>query len=548
MNFEIKQVSSLNRIFLDGNCDFTEIDSGKALKNERYSYQLAYKADDRFESTVIVESPLGELVSVRAVGNVPSELPCYPNEKEFTERSEAGMFPDVLFPVNGKHFVKPFNWFSLWITAELNEDIEAGDYPITVKIYNGEDELASKTFTLTVIDAVSPEQKLIYTQWFHGDCIADYYKIPVFSQEYWSLLESFVLAAVKSGINMLLTPVFTPPLDTNIGGERTTIQLVDVKKDGDSYSFNFDKLRRWVTLAQKCGIKFFEISHLFSQWGAIAAPKIMADVDGEYKRIFGWETEASGEEYSAFLHSFLPELIKVIKELGIESCTYFHVSDEPSEKQIDTYLKAKNVIAEILQDFPIIDALSEYEFYENGLVKHPIPSTTVIDEFIEKGFDNRWTYYCCGQGGKFSNRFFSMPLSTTRIIGAQLYLHKINGFLQWGFNFYNSAKSLRHINPYEVTDADCAFPSGDSFTVYPYDNGAIMSIRAEAFYDGLQDMRALELLETLIGRDAVETALREHFGEIKFHAYPRGTESMLAIRDLINEKIANNVPKQHFTP
>ncbi len=541
MNFEIKQVSSLNRVFLDGECEFTEIDCAKAMKNERYSYQLAYKSDDRFEATVSVDSDLGDYISVRSVGNVPSELPCYPDDTEFMERSEAGLFPDVLFPVNDKHFVKPFKWFSLWITVKLPSDIKAGDYPITVKISSGDDELASKTFTLTVIDAVLPEQSLIYTQWFHGDCIADYYNVPVFSEKHWSLLESFISAAVESGINMLLTPVFTPPLDTNIGGERTTIQLVDVIKTGDSYAFNFDKFCRWVKLAQSCGIKYFEISHLFSQWGAFAAPKIMAEVDGEYKRIFGWETEASGKEYSDFLHAFLPQLIDVIKALNIENCTYFHVSDEPNEMQIDSYSKAKSIIVDVLKDFPIIDALSEYKFYESGVINHPIPVTSSVDEFIEKGFDNRWTYYCCGPGGAFSNRFFGLPLSATRIIGIQLYLHDIKGFLQWGFNFYNSAKSLRHINPYEVTDADCAFPSGDSFVVYPYDNGAVMSVRGEVFYDALQDMRALQLAASLIGKEKLINILKENFGEIKFNDFPRGTSKMLEIRENINGLIAKNI-------
>ena len=267
----------------------------------------------------------------------------------------------------------------------------------------------------------------------------------------------------------------------------------------------------------------------------------MAEVDGEYKRIFGWETEAAGEEYSGFLHTFLPELITVIRELGIENVTYFHVSDEPSEEQIDSYTKAKDVIVDLLKDFPMIDALSDYEFYENGLIKQPVPATSSIDEFIEKGFENRWTYYCCGQGGDLSNRFFGMPLSATKILGAQLYVHDIKGFLQWGFNFYNSAKSLRHINPYEVTDADSAFPSGDAFLVYPHDDGAIMSVRGEIIFDALQEMRALQLLESLIGKEKVLAALNENFGEIRFHSYPRGTENMLALNSFIKEAIEKHI-------
>lgn len=541
MEFQVKQISSLSKVYLDGKGEFFEIKKAKMLKGERFSYQIAYKSDERFTSTVKIESELEKYITIRAVGNVPSELPCYPDKTLYAERTEPGLFPDVLFPVKDSHFIKPSNWFSLWITVELPENVEAGKYDIKVKLYKDEEELSSNKLTLTVIDAVLPEQTLINTEWFHADCIADYFKVPVFSEEHWTYIESFMEAFLKCGNNMILTPVFTPPLDTDIGGERTTVQLVDVKKENGAYSFNFDKFRRWVELAKKVGIKYFEISHLFSQWGAFAAPKVMAEVDGEYKRIFGWETEAAGEEYSTFLHTFLPELIKVIEELEIKDVTVFHVSDEPSEEQVESYAKAKNVVADILKDFTIIDALSDYDFFEKGFIKQPIPATSSIEEFIEKGFENRWTYYCCGQGEDLSNRFFGMPLSATRILGTQLYIHEIKGFLQWGFNFYNSAKSLRHISPYEVTDADCAFPSGDSFLVYPYDNGAIMSVRGEVIFESLQDMRAMQLLESLVGREKILKKLDKKFGDIKFRFYPRGTEATLAIRETINDMIAKNI-------
>lgn len=541
MDFQVKQISSLSKVYLDGKGEFFEIKKAKMLKGERFSYQIAYKSDERFTSTVKIESELEKYITIRAVGNVPSELPCYPDKTLYAERTEPGLFPDVLFPVKESHFIKPSNWFSLWITVELPDNVEAGKYDIKVKLYKDEEELSSNKLTLTVIDAVLPEQTLINTEWFHADCIADYFNVPVFSEEHWTYIESFMEAFLKCGNNMILTPVFTPPLDTDIGGERTTVQLVDVKKENGAYSFNFDKFRRWVELAKKVGIKYFEISHLFSQWGAFAAPKVMAEVDGEHKRIFGWETEAAGEEYSAFLHAFLPELIKVIEELEIKEVTVFHVSDEPSEEQVESYAKAKNVVADILKDFTIIDALSDYEFFEKGFIKQPIPATSSIEEFIEKGFENRWTYYCCGQGEDLSNRFFGMPLSATRILGTQLYIHEIKGFLQWGFNFYNSAKSLRHISPYEVTDADCAFPSGDSFLVYPYDNGAIMSVRGEVVFESLQDMRAMQLLESLVGREKILKKLDKKFGDIKFRFYPRGTEATLAIRETINDMIAKNI-------
>ena len=57
---------------------------------------------------------------------------------------------------------------------------------------------------------------------------------------------------------------------------------------------------------------------VFTQWDSISVPKIMAKVDGEYKRIFGWEIDANGEEYRSFLRSFIAELRHVLERLGIK--------------------------------------------------------------------------------------------------------------------------------------------------------------------------------------------------------------------------------------
>jgi hypothetical protein len=51
------------------------------------------------------------------------------------------------------------------------------------------------------------------------------------------------------------------------------------------------------------------LSHLFTQWGAAHAPKIMATVDGTYRRLFGWETDAISDEYVGFLEAFAAELV-----------------------------------------------------------------------------------------------------------------------------------------------------------------------------------------------------------------------------------------------
>ena len=89
MDFITKQVSSLQRVFLDGKCDLKEYNTDSALKGERFSYQIAYKSDEKFFAEIIIDSPLSQYISVRPVGNVPSELPVYERDYEYSERSEA---------------------------------------------------------------------------------------------------------------------------------------------------------------------------------------------------------------------------------------------------------------------------------------------------------------------------------------------------------------------------------------------------------------------------------------------------------------------------
>ena len=74
-----------------------------------------------------------------------------------------------------------------------------------------------------------------------------------------------------------------------------------------------------------------------------------------------------------------------------------------------------------------------------------------MDTFLDHGVEHLWTYYCCGQGEDVSNRFMAMPSARNRIRGAQLFKYHIEGFLQWGYNFWYSMLSKRPIDPYAET-------------------------------------------------------------------------------------------------
>lgn len=541
-NLKLKTFSSLAKIFADSEpAEITWI-RGSMLLNEVHSFQVAYKWDGAMKTQikVSINSELSPWISVRKVGLVPSEMPCYADHDDYILRSAPGLYPDPLYPLDEDGItLLPRQWRALWIAVEPAGQAKAGIYPIEVIFSepNG-DVLGNISYQLEIINACLPEQKLIHTEWFHTDCLATYYGLEVFSEEHWRIIERYVDTAVKHGINMILTPLFTPPLDTAVGGERPTVQLVDVQKSQNRYGFDFSKLRRWVDMCRSNGIKYFEFSHLFTQWGAKHAPKIMAVEDRNLKRIFGWDTDASGDEYKNFLSQFIPELRSFLKQNNLENVSYFHISDEPRMEHLEDYKKAGEIINGLLSDYPVIDALSDYIFYEKGLVKNPIPANNHIQDFIEHRVPDLWTYYCCSQYKDVSNRFLNMTSARNRILGIQLYKFNIKGFLHWGYNFWYSRLSRYPVDPFKNTDAYYGFPSGDAFVVYPGKEGPIESLRLEVLYEALQDMRALELLETFIGKEAVVKMLEEGLEQpITFKEYPRESSWLLMKREQINRMI-----------
>nr|WP_051253595.1 glycoside hydrolase domain-containing protein [Paenibacillus alginolyticus] len=189
----------------------------------------------------------------------------------------------------------------------------------------------------------------------------------------------------------------------------------------------------------------------------------------------------------------------------------------------------------------MIDALSDYDFYDKGLVEYPIPANNHMEPFLENNVPNLWTYYCCVQYRDVANRFFVFPSVRNRVLGLQLYKFQIAGFLHWGYNFWYSQYSKKAIDPFRVTDAGQGFPSGDAFLVYPGEQGPVESLRLEVFYEAIQDLRALELLESQIGRDAVLLLLEECLEKpITFSDYPNDADWLLGKREQINRKIAES--------
>ena len=512
--------------------------------NEVFSVQLGIKSTDVSDND-LAEIEIGGLLApftrLREVVSVPVRYAGKARHTGEYLRKAPGLFPDLLKDIkDGKLRLTSGYWQALHFTFDLRNagktklNFGKNNLIVTIKTEGNE---YKKEIELEVLRGELPKLSIYHTEWFHADCLADYYGVESLSERHWEIMANFIRHYGKSGMNTILVPTFTPPLDTEVGGERTTVQLVEVHKNGSSYSFIFDKVKRFIDICLESGIEYFEMAHLFTQWGANAAPKVMAYTEGELKKIFGWETDSEGEEYTHFLSFYLPALIKKLDEWGLNGKVFFHLSDEPDENCIEKYSSLRKKIAPFLSDYPILDAVSRYSFVERGIVDRPVPGNNHLEPFLENKVKGLWTYYCCAQGDKVPNRFMSMPSARNRIMGVLIYYFDIKGFLHWGYNFYNSQYSIEHINPYAVTDAGGAFQAGDAFLVYPGRDGKPEdSLRMMALNEGFQDYRALVKYEEKVGRAEVIALIeRLYGGKLSMENYPTSYKYIEDLRKTINQ-------------
>ncbi len=542
LNLHLKNISSLEKVFALQKLEAKNHNNASCLWDEEFSYQIAFKLNEKLwqeeELQIEILSDIADCIKLFNVKNVPVYLPHFnQNFDECYLSHKAGLYPDILEPLFDCVLASPNFYKSLWVSVMPHKNVSVGVHNIKILFKCDGEILGESDFSLEVIGASLPRTDIPVTNWFHCDCIADYYNVKPLSKKHWDLIERFIATYTAHGLNMILTPIFTPALDTKVGLERPTVQLVDITLENGVYSFRFEKLIKWMSICKMHGIKYLEISHLFSQWGAEHTPKIVVKQHGKNVKKFGWKTDALGDEYKDFLTQLLPPLKKVLSQYWDKDKVYFHISDEPQAKHIEHYGKIYKFLKPLLGDFKLMDAISDLELYDKGFIDTPVVATNEAKPFLEQKIDKIWGYYCCMQGvDNYSNRFIAMPSFRNRITGLQLYALGIKGFLQWGYNFYYSRLSTHKINPYLSTDADGGFPAGDPFVVYPTKNGAIPSLRFKVFHGGLQDMMAARLLENKIGKDAVLKII-EADQKIDFNHYPMQSEYILQTREKINKEI-----------
>ncbi|MEZ5085480.1 MAG: hypothetical protein R2722_04250 [Tessaracoccus sp.] len=402
---------------------------------ETVSFQVAWRPrrtmPTRLRTTLRVQVEGAGEVTFFAVDLVPAQLPCFDEAGDGYIATEASMLPDVLRPLevsaSGTVEATPthIGWHSVWVDVPL----PCPDLRVRAWI-DDELHLDEEVAVAVVPRSLEPAQ-VSFAQWFHCDFLAAHYGLEMWSEDLWTAIESQMASAARMGVTALLTPVFTPPLDTAVGATRPTAQLLDISLADGRYEFGTTRLDRWMDALSRAGIHQVELPHLFTQWGAKAAPQIQVTVDGITSQRFGWDTPATDAAYQDFLAQLVPFLKDYFDaKVGREN-TFYHLSDEPVLEHLESYAAARDSVQELLEGCVVIDALSHPEY--NDLVGIPVVANDAVPTFREHGIEPSWVYYCVAQSFGVSNRFIAQDGVRTRAFGWQMYKAGAIGLLHWAF-------------------------------------------------------------------------------------------------------------------
>ena len=226
--YKIKLTSSLEKPMPSDTINkFPKLKKLSVLKGERLSFQVLLTNIDEcltwrgVQGEVSLSGELAKYATVRDLVYVPIAHPTLQHDKAWWMddnyvSKNPGIFPDILRPLhNGGCVFMPNSLLTtLWVEVSIPKNIKAGEYAITVSVkIDDEDEYLeiSESLSVEIINAKLPDEDIYYTNWFHSDCLASYYNVKTWSKRHWQIVESFMSVAKKNGINMIYTPLLTPP-------------------------------------------------------------------------------------------------------------------------------------------------------------------------------------------------------------------------------------------------------------------------------------------------------------------------------------------------
>ena len=503
---------------------------------EVLSLQLALHLapEDPADLHIHLTGDVAEDACVHAVRRVPVSSPAPEDPDEHYLVTTPGEYPDLLEPLpDGIVRVERGIWEALWIDVA---EAAPGDHTLTVALSDAAGKvLAEEVLRLRVHPHRLPPLTITNTHWFHADSLSTYYELEVFSERHWELIEAFLASAREMDVTSVLTPVWTPPLDTAEGHTRPFVQLVGIREEGGECSFDLSRLDRWLRLCRELGFTGLEIAHLFTQWGAQNTPAIQVETADGLEHRFGWHVPATDPEYRRLLEALIPAL-RTHLEAHWGGQVLWHISDEPHEAHLESYRAAKAQVEDLLAGADVVDALSSLAFAEQGVVDTPIVATNHVGPFLEAGGARGSTTASPRTG---TSPIASSPCPRCAIgcwVGSCSRTTppaSCTGASTSGGRSSRCGRSIPSRTPARAVPSSAATPS--SSTRGP-DGTPWLSVRHRVFAQAMADHRALTWLAELTDRPSA-TALIDEGGTLTYSSFSYDVEEHLRARAAVDGRI-----------
>ncbi|UCH36011.1 MAG: DUF4091 domain-containing protein [Armatimonadota bacterium] len=393
------------------------------------------------------------------------------------------------------------------VTVSVPRDTAPGLYRSKVRV-QGDGARVDVPLTLEVLPFNLPEKPTLWvTNWFSHGAIANAYGVPLYSEEFWRLLEAFARDMAEHRQNVVIVPP----------------DLVDVYIEANGgLTFDFPRFDRWVGIFEQAGVaERLEIMHMGGRTtGEWECPTFAIGRRPALVR-------ATGERQDIEIEQFLPGLVQHLKEKGWLGKSMLHVADEPIPVNVESWQEASRRVHAAAPELPRIDAIHVPGL--PGDLEIWVPQLNFFDESYEtfrdaqqKGECELWFYTAWVPQGKYPNRLMDFPLIKPRLLHWVNYLYGATGYLHWGLNWWDI--EFGHFSP------------GDEWIVYPGKNGPRGSLRWEAMRDGLEDYEYFKLLEGKRGEERAMELGRRLMRSIT--DYDRDPGTLLDIRRQMAAEIA----------
>ncbi|HEX5554828.1 MAG TPA: DUF4091 domain-containing protein [Chitinophagaceae bacterium] len=487
--------SSLKRVFPQTPAEATGGLEMVVARNSRVAFQACYHNNGTSPKNISCDLASADTFTpvIRHVGLVPMRhfTPDTVSGELDGTGSIPGLVPDPLFPQT-KATADPFESRSFWITLNIPSGIAPGMHDIAVRL-SWDDGRKEKVLPVKLHVsrlALRPRENFHVIHWWRGGATWDYYKTEMFDNRWWQLTRAQMADLLDHGTDVAYTPLL---FDRKEIFKRPCQLLVVDEPSPGQYRFDWSRVKRFTDMCKAIGFKKFEWTHMWIYWGVKHPMRVYTEKDGRYVML--WPPDISGfsDTYLNFLSQFLPAFHRFLLKENILQDSYFHLSDEPGDQDVENYRKARQILHRIAPWMKVTDALSNIKYGREHLTDIPVPLISAAEAYRKENIPH-WVYYCTVPRGSYLNRFFDTPLPKIRMAGWLFYHLKAEGFLHWGYNYWHKVGYDEILDPFTNGDGGCypGIPYGDPFVVYPGKEGPLSSVRWEVFAESLQDYAMLQ--------------------------------------------------------